>query len=474
VSRPIRALFLYGALAAGAAAAFVLIATMGAGLKAPAPPGPPRAIGPAPGAPQAEVLVHVLLALAAVILFSRVVGMGFRRLGQPAVIGEIVAGIMLGPSLLGRVAPGLSAFILPPSVSPYLALIAQVGIIIYMFLVGMELDKGLLRERTHATVLVSHASIIVPFVLGSALALHLYPSHSTSDVHFTAFALFLGVSMSVTAFPVLARILTDRGIQRTRLGVLALSCAAVDDVTAWCLLAFLVSFVQAQPGNAVWTVGMALAFLAAMFLLARPAIHRLVRAHGDRGVGTGVMTAVCVGMLLSALVTEYVGIHAIFGAFLLGTMFPSGSPIARELKHKLEDLVVVLFLPAYFAFTGMRTQIGLLSGAGDWLVTGLIILVASAGKFGGSALAARATGSAWREAASIGVLMNTRGLMELVVLNIGLDLGVLAPTLFTMMVIMALVTTLATAPLLHLLSRGGTTAAPRAEAAAAGGVGLRT
>jgi len=315
--------------------------------------------------------------------------------------------------------------------------------------------------------MVSHASIIVPFLLGALLALWLYPRLSSSDVPFTVFALFMGLSMSVTAFPVLARILTDRGIQRTELGVLALSCAAVDDATAWCLLAFLVSYVQARAGSALWTAALAVAYVAAMFLVLRPLAARWTRAQEAEGVTHQTLTVVCVAMLLSALVTESIGIHAIFGAFLLGVMVPPDSRVARELKEKLEGLVLVLLLPAYFAFTGMRTQIGLVQGAEQWLLFAVIVLVASAGKFGGTFLAARSTGSAPREAAALGILMNTRGLMELVVLNIGLDLKVISPTLFAMMVLMALITTVATSPVLHAITRTGSGAPDRRSRASA-------
>jgi Kef-type K+ transport system membrane component KefB len=333
--------------------------------------------------------------------------------------------------------------------------LAQVGVILFMFLVGLELDTGLLRRKTHATLAISHASILAPFVLGACVALWLYPRLSSSDVPFTIFALFMGVSMSVTAFPVLARILTDRGIHKSKLGVIAISCAAVDDITAWCLLAFVVSVAQSHAQGAFLTVGLTLVYIAAMFVIVRPVVQRLVRRQELRQkVTQGTTAVVFVGLLLSAIATEYIGVHAIFGAFLLGAVIPHGSLLAKEVSTKLEDLVVVLLLPAYFAFTGMRTQIGLVSGAENWLICGVVLLVACAGKFGGSAAAARLSGLDWRDSASLGVLMNTRGLMELIVLNIGLDLKVISPTLFAMMVIMALVTTFSTSPLLHLLNRG--------------------
>jgi Kef-type K+ transport system membrane component KefB len=337
-------------------------------------------------------------------------------------------------------------------VAPYLAVIAQLGIILYMFLVGLGLNLGVLRERARATVAISHASITVPFLLGAALALVLYPRLSSSDVSFTSFALFLGVATSITAFPVLARILTDRRMQTTRLGVIALGCAAADDVTAWCLLAFVVGVAQAKVGGAFLVLALTLAYIAFMVLAVRPITARLLTRFDEARLTPGVVAVVFAALLLSALATEAVGIHAIFGAFLLGAVIPHDSALARALTGKLEDLVTVLLLPAFFAFTGMRTRIGLVSGAEQWLLCGLIIVVATAGKFGGTLAAARLTGLGWRDAAALGLLMNTRGLMELIALNIGLDMKIISPVLFAMMVLMALATTMATTPLLRLIA----------------------
>ena len=269
-------------------------------------------------------------------------------------------------------------------------MLAQVGVILYMFLVGLELDTRLLRKRTHATVAISHASIVLPFVLGCALALLLYPRLSTSDVPFTGFALFCGVAMSVTAFPVLARILTDRGIQTSRLGVIALTCAAVDDVTAWCLLAFVVSVVKARAAGGLLTFGLTLGYIG-VIVLVRPFLLRVIQKHERSGEVEPQRAdgRAAWALLLSSLATEYIGIHALFGAFVLGAIIPHDSKLAQELLHRLEDFVVVLFLPAFFAFTGMRTQIGLVSGAGEWLLCLLIIVIACVGKFGGSFAAAR-------------------------------------------------------------------------------------
>jgi Kef-type K+ transport system membrane component KefB len=410
---------------------------------------------PAAPLPASDALPHILLALVVVIVVARLVGAVFRRFGQPPVIGEILAGILLGPSLLGRVAPSVYQALLPPSVASSLAVISQIGIILYMFLVGMELDTTLLRRRTTTSLAVAGASIAVPFVLGVAMAFRLHPRFSSPDVPFTAFALFMGVSLSVTAFPVLARILTDRGMQNSPTGALALACAAVGDVGAWCLLALLVGYVQARPGAALVTVALAAVYVVAMLAVVRPLARRLVRAHESRAALTdGMLAIVCVALLISALATERIGIHALFGAFLLGALVRHDSGLARALHEKLHGLVVVLMLPPFFAFTGLRTDVRLLSGGEEWLICAGIVAVASAGKLGGSAVAARLTGEPWREAAALGVLMNTRGLMELIVLNVGLDLGLLSPTLFAMLVLMALLTTLATTPLLDFVQRG--------------------
>jgi Kef-type K+ transport system membrane component KefB len=444
----------YPIMIAGAIGIFLLVRSTGSTLVAPAP-----AVAAATGVPSnnAEVLLHVLLALVVVIIAARACGALCRRIHQPPVIGEVIAGILLGPSLLGHISPAAFSYLLPTTVAPFLSIIAQIGVILFMFLVGLELDTAQLKHRTHATVAISHASIVAPFVLGTLLALWLYPKLSTRDVPFTVFALFLGVSLSVTAFPVLARILTDRGIQKTRMGTVSLTCAAVDDVTAWCLLAFLIAVAKANVSAAAVTVALTGLYVAFMMLVARPLIIRAVRAQELReSVSQSAIAVVVVGLLLSTLATEAAGIHAIFGAFLLGAIIPHDSRLARDLTKKIEDLVVVLFLPAFFAFTGMRTQIGLVHGAAQWLLCGVIIAAASIGKFGGTFVAARFTGFGSRDAAALGVLMNTRGLMELIVLNIGLDLHILSPTLFAMLVLMAIITTLATTPMLQLLTRNAT------------------
>ena len=446
-----RTLIAYVAMLAATVLAFLAIRHFGETLSTPAESVSAAAAVANQTGGRSETLYHVLLALTAVLIAGRFVGAAFRYVGQPPVIGEIVAGIMLGPSLLGRVAPEAYAYLLPPSVVPHLGILAQIGVILYMFLVGLELDWEQLRERAEATIAISHASIVIPFLLGAALALGIFPKLAPPGVAFTPFALFLGAAMSVTAFPVLARILTDCSLSRTPLGAMALTCAAANDATAWCLLAFVVGVAQAKVGGALLVVGLTLAYIAGMFVVVRPLLLRFAPRLFHERPDRGVLALVLAGLLVSTIATEAIGIHAIFGAFLLGTIIPHDSGLARDLIGKLEDFVTVLLLPAFFAFTGMRTQIGLVSGIDQWLWCGLIIVVATAGKFGGTLAAARFTGLGWRESSALGILMNTRGLMELIVLNIGLDMQIISPTLFAMMVVMALATTIATTPLLWLV-----------------------
>jgi Kef-type K+ transport system membrane component KefB len=403
-----------------------------------------------PSLPSSVILPHVLLTMAAVILLGQVLARLFVYLHQPPVIGEVVAGIMLGPSVLGN---DLATWLLPAAATPFLEIIAQFGVILYMFLVGLELNPELFRGRASATIAIAHSGIAVPFVSGAGLALLLFPRLGGGAVSFTTFALFLGVSMSVTAFPVLARILTDRGISKTQLGVLALGCAAVGDVTAWCLLALATGVARARAGEAMWVTLGAAAYVGFMLVAVRPLARQLVARWGGEPMPRHVVAAVFIALLVSALATDWIGIHAIFGAFLLGAVIPHDSGIARAFDRQLSSLVTITLLPAFFALTGMRTRIDLVTGGEQWLFCGLIILVATAGKFGGTYLAAQLSGFRSRTSTALGALMNTRGLMELIVLNVGLELGVITPTLFSMLVIMALVTTLTTAPVLRLLTR---------------------
>ena len=400
------------------------------------------------------MLVKVLLALTVITITARVMGWVFARVRQPAVIGEVVGGILLGPSLLGRIAPDTAALVLPPDAASILSVIAQLGVILYMFLVGLELDLAVLKTRARTTVAISNAAIIVPFALGVMLAWTIYSAYAPAGVAFLPFALFLGVSMSITAFPVLARILSDHRLQRTPMGVMALTCAAIGDATAWCLLAFVVGVTEATTGRAVMTIALTAVYVALMLTIGRTVMSRAItRLDSSIAVGEQSLAIVLVAVLLSAVATEFIGVHAIFGAFLLGAIIPHRSATARHVREKIEHVVRVLLLPAFFAFTGLRTQIGLVQGVNDWLMCLLIIAIATAGKFGGATLAARFSGLDWRDSAALGILMNTRGLVELIVLNIGLDLGVLTPRLFTMLVVMALVTTMMTSPILMALLR---------------------
>jgi Kef-type K+ transport system membrane component KefB len=434
-------------MVAGAVGLVLLVLRYGEGLSAPAPGLAGRTIT-GPGAGTESVVLHLLIALTVVVVVGRLLGRLFRSVGQPPVIGEVVGGVLLGPSLLGIIAPDVYNFLLPPSIVSPLGIFAQLGVVLYMFLVGLDLNSDLLRGQLHATVAISHASILLPFVLGATLALYLYPRVSTSDVAFSSFALFLGIAMSITAFPVLARIVSDLGMSRSPLGVLALTCAAVDDVTAWCLLALVVGVAQAAAGRALVVTALTLAFIGVMFTIVRPLVARLA-SQGNAEPTFGDFAVIFASLLVASTVTEVIGVHAIFGAFLFGAVIPHDSPLARRLTGVLERPVTILLLPAFFAFAGMRTEIGLLAGWSAWLTCTLIVVVATVGKVGGTLMAGLATGLSWREAVGLGVLMNTRGLMQLIVLNVGLDLGVISPTLFAMMVLMALATTLATTPVLR-------------------------
>jgi Kef-type K+ transport system membrane component KefB len=396
----------------------------------------------------------LILQTCVIIVAARLIGRLARRLGQPAVIAEVMAGILLGPSLFGRVAPGTFLGLFPKASLPGLSLLSQVGLVFFMFLIGLELDPKLLRGRGKSSFAISAAGICVPFGLGALLALQIFSAQAEPGVPRISFVLFMGIAMSITAFPVLARILAERNLIRTKLGSIALACAAADDVTAWCLLALVVSVVHAEgTGTALVTSLEALAFAGGMLLLVRPLLARLgTRITTRENLTQNVVALTFVLLLASALTSELIGIHALFGAFLFGTIMPRQGDYAHALAERLEDFVVVALLPLFFAYSGLRTELGLLVSASDWLLCACLIAVACIGKFGGSFCAAKLTGMSTRDAAALGVLMNTRGLMELIVLNIGLDLGVISPKIFTMMVIMALVTTVMTTPLLQLVA----------------------
>jgi Kef-type K+ transport system membrane component KefB len=394
----------------------------------------------------------LLLQVVVIILISRIFRILFRKIGQPPVMGEMVAGIFLGPSVLGLISPDAMAFLFPASSMETLRLLSQIGVVLFMFVVGMELNVGHLREKGSAALMISHASIIVPFLLGTLLAVVLFPTLAPRGISFNGFALFIGVAMSITAFPVLARILEDRGIAKTYLGTMALTCAAVDDVTAWCLLALVIAIVKSSGiASAIVTVGLVACFTCLMIFLIRPRLGHLIkdRLHNE-GHNRGLIAGTLAFVLVSALVTEIIGIHALFGAFLAGVSMPLVPGFRLFLKEKLESFSSSALLPLFFAFTGLRTQIALLNDWSGWFLCLMIIGVAITGKLGGSALMARWTGLNWQDSLSLGVLMNARGLVELVVLNIGYDLGILSERVFAMLVIMALATTFMTGPLLSL------------------------
>ena len=395
----------------------------------------------------------LLLQIIVIIIVARIFAAFFRRIGQPPVMGEMVAGIVLGPSLLGWLWPQTMALLFPPTSMGALSLLSQIGVVLFMFVVGMELDLEHLREKATSAIMVSHASIIVPFLLGTSLALVIYTPLEPANTSFTAFALFMGIAMSITAFPVLARILEDRGLAKTSLGSTAIACAAVDDVTAWCILAFVIAIVKSTGVAAsVATILLVLLFIGAMLFVVKPRLARLITERAEnQKYSKGLLAGILAFVLACAWFTESIGIHALFGAFLAGVVMPSVSGVRFFLKEKLEVFSSAALLPLFFAFTGLRTEIRLLNDWAGWLMCLCIIVVAVAGKLGGSMLMARWTRMSWHDSVAIGVLMNTRGLVELVVLNIGYDLGILSARIFVMMVIMALATTFMTAPLLSIL-----------------------
>ncbi len=400
-------------------------------------------------------LAILLVQIVTIIFAARIFGWVFKKIRQPAVIGEIVAGIVLGPSLMGAWFPEFSSLLFPAQSLGNLQFLSQIGLILFMFVVGMELDLKTLSHRANDAVVISHASIIIPFALGMWLAYFIYELHAPVGVRFISFGLFLGIAMSITAFPVLARIVQERGIHRSHLGTVVITCAAADDITAWCLLAAIIAIVKAGTFvSSLYVILLAVAYVLIMMKVVRPFLKRVGDLHATReNLSKQVVAIFFLTLLLSAYATEIIGIHALFGAFMAGAIMPDNQKFRDIFIQKVEDVAVVLLLPLFFVYTGLRTQIGLLNDVALWEICGIIILVAVAGKFVGSAFAARFVGQSWRDSLTIGALMNTRGLMELVVLNIGYDLGVMTPEVFAMMVIMALVTTFMTGPALDLIDR---------------------
>jgi Kef-type K+ transport system membrane component KefB len=392
----------------------------------------------------------LIIQIITIIAFSRIFGFLFNKINQPTVIGEIVAGIILGPSFLGLFFPSVSIFIFPPNSLANLQFLSQIGLILFMFLVGMELDLKVLKKSAGIAVIVSHASIILPYLLGVILSYFLYTNYAPANIPFIAFALFMGITMSITAFPVLARIIQERGLTKTPFGSLALTCGAIDDITAWCILAAVIAIVKfGTLINSLFTIGLAIVYLNLMIFVLQPFLRKLGTVYiSKETLSKTVLSFIFFILFLSAYITELIGLHALFGAFLAGVIMPHATEFKKNMVEKIEDISLVLFLPLFFAFTGLRTQIGLLNEGHLWIVCFSVIAVAIVGKFGGTSMAARFGGMTWKDSFSLGVLMNTRGLMELIVLNIGYDLGILSPEIFAILVLMALTTTFMTGPAL--------------------------
>jgi Kef-type K+ transport system membrane component KefB len=389
----------------------------------------------------------LFLQMAVILTTARLMAVAFRFIGQPEVMGEMAAGILLGPSFLGRISPAMMNGLFPAGGLGSLYALSQLGLVLFMFLVGLEVRPGSLRGSAKSVVIASQASIVAPFLLGGVLAWSLYPRLGNGAPRLP-FVLFLGVAMGITAFPVLARILADQKLTHTRVGMFALSCAAIDDVTAWCLLAVItvIARPEANQNPLPWRFAALVGYILAMVFLVRPALRRLLPASATPDLAR--FGAAMIFLLLSVWATEALAVHALFGAFLAGIVMPKGGQLQEGLRDRLESVTLVLLLPLFFAYTGLRTSIALLNSVELWLLCGLIVMVAVGSKLLVSGVIVHASGMPWRESLAVGVLVNTRGLVELVILNVGLDLHILSPTLFSMMVIMALATTLMTTPLI--------------------------
>lgn len=397
----------------------------------------------------------LLIQIIAVLLMVRLFGFLFKHIGQPGVIGEIVAGIVLGPSVLGYFFPDVFQALFPPESLTNLELLSQVGLVLFMFVIGMELDFSVLKNKINETLVISHAGILVPFFLGIVASYWIYEEYAAAQTAFLPFALFIGISMSITAFPVLARIIQERNMTKTSLGTLAIASAANDDVTAWCLLAVVIAIAKAGTfASALYAIGLTALYIIIMFMVVRPFLKKVGEVYANQEVINKTFVAlILLILIISSTLTEIIGIHALFGAFMAGVVMPPSIGFRKVMMEKVEDIALVFFLPLFFAFTGLRTEIGLINSPALWGVCLLLITVAVVGKLGGCAVAARLVGESWKDSFTIGTLMNTRGLMELVALNIGYEMGVLPPSIFVILVIMALVTTFMTTPLLHLVER---------------------
>jgi Kef-type K+ transport system membrane component KefB len=396
---------------------------------------------------------QLILSIGTILLAARAFGWAFQRIGQPRVVGEMTAGIFLGPSLFGRFLPDAFAFVFPSSSLPAITVLSQLGLLLFMFVVGLEVDLKRILKQRGAVVLISNVSILLPLALGTGLAKALYPQFAGEQVAFFPFALFMGTAMSITAFPVLARILKERNLLGTGLGSMAISCAAIDDISAWLLLAILTAMVHSGQSwhHFAGTLFLLVIFVAVMLVPIRRAASFLESRYQRNGAGTQFISSLVLFLLAASWTTERLGVHALFGAFMAGLIMPRNERMIADVVERIESLSLALLLPLFFALTGLRTRIDLLTDKSIWGYAAAIIATAVVGKLAGAAFTARATGMNWKNSFGLGVLMNTRGLVELVILNAGLDLGILSPALFTMMVLMALTTTFMTSPLLSVM-----------------------
>ena len=439
-----RALLSYGALVGipVAATALIVVAI-----------GYPGTAAPHAAASGANTTYRILAALALVTAGAGGAGVLARRLGQPRVVGEIAAGVLLGPSVLGALAPGVQHWLLPPEVLPVLSALGQIGVSLFMFTVGLELSVGTLRSNgLTASALIGHSGIALPFLAGVVAAVTLPASYRPPGASTAPYVLFMGLSLSITAVPVLARVLAEEGLLRTGLGTLAMASAGVADVTAWCLLALVLAVARGGSllGAAV-TVGWVALFALVVWYGLRPLLARwLDPARPDTPLAMArTATIVLVSVLLCALATERIGVHALFGAVAAGLAMPRTAAV-RQITWRIEGLTTWLLLPSFFMTVGLSTRLGTVGGATGWLCCGAVLLAAAAGKFVGTLVPARLMRFDWRSSAQLGAMMNCRGLTELIILNTGLAAGLLSRGLFAMMVVMALVTTAMTSPLLRL------------------------
>ena len=396
-----------------------------------------------------------LMQLVTILIAVRIFGLICNIIGQPTVVGEIIAGIVLGPSLIGYFFPEFSSFLFPVESLRYIEILSQIGLILFMFIVGLELNFNEIKKKANEAILISHSSIILPFALGFVLAYFMYNDFVEDKIPFISFALFMGISMSITAFPVLARIVQERGMTKSSLGKIVITCAAIDDITAWCVLATVITIVKSNSySGSIFVIIISICYIVLMFKCVKPLLKKMTdRLSSKKMMSRSMLILYFIVLFISAYTTELIGIHALFGAFLAGVIMPTSYNFREKLTMKMEDITLIIFLPLFFVYTGLKTQIGLIDDAEAWIYCVIIILVAVLGKFLGGALAARYVGLNWKSSSIIGLLMNTRGLMELVVLNIGLELGVLSPKIFSMMVLMAIVTTFMTSPLLNLVEK---------------------